>query len=230
MTFFEKLGEDLANSLTAEDVIPVKGWSPWWKDYFGSSTAFNRAGRARTVARALGEDKAHYSLEHPLLSSAIFNRGGTLLGGLAGWGLGGSMAKSNPAFGKYVGSLVGSTVGEVIGGGLIGYLRRKQLIKLNDKLQKALTDKNKLNLEAPPSGLANYIPYVGAGRLGATEAYLQLKHRDKELGKDDLVIPEEIAHNILPGPASMMLRTMQGHKAKKLLEQDKAKPGESDDK
>ncbi len=220
MTFFEKLGKELANDLTAEDVIPMKGWGPWWSDYFGSSSAFNRAGRARTVAKALGDEKAPFSLEYPLLSSAIFNRGGTILGGLAGWGLGGALNKSDPTFGKSVGALIGSTVGEIGGGGLIAYLRRRQLNKLNDKLQTALTNKQELKLEAPPSGPANYVPYVGSGRLGATEAYLQLKHKDKKRGKDDLVIPEEIAHNVLPGPASMFLRVMQGHKAKRLLEQD----------
>lgn len=221
MNLFEKIGEEAAKKLTAEDVLPMQGWGPWWADYFGSSSGFNRAGRGRTIARALGDKKAPFSVERPVISALLANRLGTLLGGVAGWGIGGMTNSSNPLAAKVLGATIGSTVGEIGGQSLAAFFRRRRLGQLNQRLQKALDTEQPLNFdEKPPVGPANYVPYVGSGRLGAVEAYLQLKNKDKNKYNNNLVVPEELAHNLTPGILGSILQTMQGHKAKRLLEQD----------
>jgi hypothetical protein len=225
MTLFEQLGkqaaEEASNKLKAEDVLATEGWGPWWSDYFGSSSSYNRSGRGRAIARALGKDKAPFTVEHPVISALLANRAGMLLGGLAGWHLGGYY-KPDPTAGKVLGSTVASTIGEILGSNVASFFRRRQLKNLSNQLQEALDKDTPLTPKAPQSDWLNYVPTIGPGRAGETEAYLQLKHKNKDIGQPDLVVPQEIVQNTVPGLASPVLQSMQGYQAREKLKKDMA--------
>jgi hypothetical protein len=223
MNIFEQLGkqaaDEVSDKLKSEDVLATEGWGPWLSDYFGSSSSYNRAGRGRAIARALGKEKAPFTVEHPVISSLLANRLGMVLGGAAGLGLGG-LYKNDPTMGKLVGSTVGSTVGELLGSNVASFFRRRQLKNLANELQGALDKDTPLTPKAPPADWLNYVPAIGPGRAGETEAYLQLKHKNKAVGEPDLVAAQEIVQNTIPGITSPILQSMQGYKAKQKLKKD----------
>ena len=176
----KRAAEEAAHAFNAEDVLPTKTWGSLWTDYFGSSKSYNRSGRGRAIARALGDKEAPFTVEHPVISALLANRLGVVAGGLAGYGLG-EYVHSDPTIGKALGTTIGSFAGEIAGSNIASVFRRRQLKNLSRRLQDALDSGAALNTEqAPPSDWASdWVPTIGAGRAGHEQANLQLKQKTK---------------------------------------------------
>ncbi len=208
-----------AADMTADDILNSSGWSPALSDYLGSTSAHNRAGRGRAVAKALDQE-IPFTVNRPIVSSLLSALGG----GVAGSGLG-LAAGSALGAGKPMSAAIGGSLGTILGALAAQHNRHSHLTRLSEDLDNAMANKKKLKVKKPEAGLANLVPFVGSGRAGETQAYLQMKNKDPKHSGVGEIATEEVIGRIpyLGTLMSPVLSSAQGYNALSELRKDERK-------
>lgn len=117
----------VANPRSAKDMgLDMDSWGGLASDYLLSGTVGkNRAGRAKQLARSMGDDNIPLTVNHPATASMLYAAGGGLLGGAAGAGIGATTGDpDNTGMGAGLGVGVGA-----LGGLLTAMYKRRQAMK-----------------------------------------------------------------------------------------------------
>ena len=171
-------------------------------DYFPNTWGNARAGKATTLAKAMGQE-VDPSVSHPISSSLIQYLKGTgkglAYGGLAGAGLGAAFNAFNPNIGGSLarrmgagavgGGFAGAGLG-ALGGGITGAIQNEankgyNVGKIRDDYNAARDAGQEMDLNAANPDLSRWgalLPFGGQHRAGSVDALEQLAGRPARSG------------------------------------------------
>ena len=161
-----------------DDILSGSGWATAG-DVLGLSSSDARAGKATTLAKAMGQDP-DINLTNP--NTMNFVNAGLL-------GVGGSMLGSY--LGGPSGALAGAGAG-LLGGKLLGNIERaSQISKVRDDYNKARSEGQSMDLSAANPNLSRWgalLPFGGFHRAGSVDALEQLagkpaRNQNNNLGR-----------------------------------------------
>lgn len=157
-----------SNSTNPDDaILSGSGWATAG-DVLGLPYSHARAGKATTLAKAMGND-VDLNISHPVTSNVI----ASLLTGGLGAGIGGLVGGTR-------GAITGGGIGAGVGGILNNMVRADDISKIRDDYNKARAQGKTMDLAAANPNLSRWgalLPFGGFHRAGSVDALEHLAGR-----------------------------------------------------